>query len=105
MTESYEERTDNSRAQRLEARRGKRVSLTLNGKEVSGFEGEYLSGLLMLENVWGIQLDRGRELGVFCNIGQCHGCMVKVEGIGWVRACRTPLKAGMVVHTGGIGEL
>ena len=86
--------------QRLPAQRGKRISLKLNGREVSGFEGETLSGLLLAEQVWSLQADRGRELGLFCNIGQCHGCLVKVEGRGWVRACQTAITEGMSVTTG-----
>ncbi len=100
MNQSAKEPDASGQNHRLPANRGRQVNLKLNGRDVTGYEGESLSGLLMAEQVFVLQADRSRELGVFCNIGQCHGCLVKVEGRGWVRACQTTVKEGMAVTTG-----
>jgi predicted molibdopterin-dependent oxidoreductase YjgC len=100
MSSGMKPSSDPGLAQRLPAKRGRQVNLTLNGRDVTGFEGESLSGLLLAEQVWILQKDRGRELGLFCNIGQCHGCLVEVQGRGRVRACQTQVAEGMAITTG-----
>jgi predicted molibdopterin-dependent oxidoreductase YjgC len=39
----------------------------------------------------------GAPRGVYCGIGACFECRVHVEGRGRVRACITPVQAGMRV--------
>ena len=39
--------------------------------------------------------------GLFCGMGVCFDCLVTVDGQPNVRACVTPVHAGMVVETGG----
>jgi len=39
--------------------------------------------------------------GLFCGMGVCFDCLVTVDGQANVRACMTPVQAGMVVETGG----
>lgn len=92
------------RAERLPGDRGRPVSIQINGREVTGYEGESLASLLLVEGLWAVQADRGRDLGLFCNIGQCHGCLVTVNGRERVRACRTSVKDGLVVQTGRKAE-
>jgi predicted molibdopterin-dependent oxidoreductase YjgC len=41
----------------------------------------------------------GTPRGVYCGIGICQECRVHVEGRGVVRACVTPVAAGMRVTT------
>ena len=99
MSDEAKEPAVSRQAQRLPAQRGRQISLKLDGRDVSGYEGETLSGLLLAEQVWNLQQDRGRKTGLFCNIGQCHGCLVQVEGMGTVRACQTPAQEGMIITT------
>ena len=42
----------------------------------------------------------GEPRGLYCGIGVCQECRVHVEGRGVVRACVTPVTAGMRVTTG-----
>ena len=41
----------------------------------------------------------GDPRGLYCGIGVCQECRVRVEGRGTVRACVTPLEEGMRVTT------
>jgi predicted molibdopterin-dependent oxidoreductase YjgC len=43
----------------------------------------------------------GAPRGVYCGIGVCFECRVHVEGRGLVRACMTPVQAGMRVSLAG----
>lgn len=38
-------------------------------------------------------------VGVFCGMGSCYGCLVTVDGRPGVRACLTPVAAGMRIDT------
>jgi predicted molibdopterin-dependent oxidoreductase YjgC len=42
----------------------------------------------------------GAPRGLYCGIGVCQECRVHVAGRGIVRACLTPVGAGMQVTTG-----
>src|SRR5439155_775857 len=42
----------------------------------------------------------GQPRGLYCGIGVCQECRVLVDGVGVVRACVTPVTAGMTVSTG-----
>jgi hypothetical protein len=55
MSSGMKPSSDPGLAQRLPAKRGRQVNLTLNGRDVTGFEGESLSGLLLAEQVWILQ--------------------------------------------------
>jgi len=39
------------------------------------------------------------DIGVFCAIGVCHGCLVTVNGVPDVRACQRVLHEGDEVST------
>jgi predicted molibdopterin-dependent oxidoreductase YjgC len=40
----------------------------------------------------------GRQGGLFCGMGICFDCLVRVEGQGAVRACRTEVVPGQRVY-------
>lgn len=92
----------------LEFNRGKRVKFFFNGKELEGFEGEAIlaalhsNGIKVLSK--SLKLKRAR--GIFCAIGKCSSCMMRVNGQDNVRTCITPLKEGMIIETQeGLGRL
>lgn len=95
----------------LEQPQRPRVSFTFDGRALSGLSGQPIAGAL-LDN--GISVLRhthktGAPRGIFCGIGQCNDCVVVVNGTPNVRACVTPLEAGMVIETqqglGKVGQL
>ncbi len=81
--------------------KGREVSFTLDGKEMSGFEGEPIAAALKAS---GVEIHRytakeHKPRGIFCAIGRCTDCVMIVNGQPNVRTCITPLAEGMEVQT------
>jgi len=87
-------------------KRGAPVRLTFDGRPVEAFDGESVAAALLAGGVRATRLTRrgGRPRGLFCAIGACHDCLVRVDGSGPVRACLTPVRDGMTVTTHVLGE-
>jgi predicted molibdopterin-dependent oxidoreductase YjgC len=77
--------------------------VTVDGEPVQAYPGETVATVLLA-------LDRRTfrhtdhlhaPRGLFCGMGVCFDCLVTVDGQASVRACMTPVQAGMVVETGG----
>lgn len=49
------------------------------------------------ERWWRLAADGSRR-GIFCGMGVCQDCLVRVDGRAGVRACMTPVEAGMDVR-------
>ncbi|MCD6383995.1 MAG: FAD-dependent oxidoreductase [Thermoplasmata archaeon] len=85
----------------LDFKRGKRVTIYLDGKEVEAYEGETIAMALYAAGVR--ELSRSqvfyRPRGLFCAIGKCASCIMTVDGVPNVRTCITPVKDGMRVET------
>ena len=84
------------------------VTVLVNGEPCEAYEGETVATVLFLAGgqVWGT--DRGgAPRAPFCNMGVCYDCLVEVreasapDGTRKVRACMTPITAGMVISTSG----
>lgn len=41
----------------------------------------------------------GRAPAIFCGMGACQECVLTVDGVSGVRACVTPVAAGMRIET------
>lgn len=83
------------------------VNILVNGETVSAYEGESLATALIAAGTLVMSRDSsGRPKSLFCNMGVCFDCMVVVEDDGpdgevrfsKVRACMTPVRAGLRVH-------
>lgn len=78
----------------------KKVTFTMDGKLVEGYEGEPIAAALRAA---GLMIHRhtkkGSPRGIFCAIGRCTDCVMVVNGKPNVRTCVTPLEEGMVVQT------
>lgn len=81
------------------AHRGRELTIKVDGRPVRAFAGETIAAALMADGQLACQSDDGRELGVFCNIGICHSCLMTVNGVHGVRTCRTGVSEGCVVET------
>jgi NADH dehydrogenase/NADH:ubiquinone oxidoreductase subunit G len=75
------------------------VGIFVNGKAIEAYEGESVLTALMAAGVLGMSRDGfGRVRTPLCNMGVCFDCMVEVEDVpARVRACLTPVRAGMRV--------
>lgn len=85
----------------LQFRKGPLVEFELDGRKVTGHEGESIAAALHAAGVrtlrHSIKLSRPR--GFFCAIGRCSSCLMTVDGVPNVMTCITPLKGGMKVGT------
>jgi predicted molibdopterin-dependent oxidoreductase YjgC len=79
----------------------KKVTIFIDGKGIAAFEGESIAAAMYAA---GMRVHRttpknGEPRGVFCNIGRCTDCIMKVDGQPNVRTCVTGVKDGMVVES------
>ncbi len=79
-----------------------RVAFTFAGRTVEALAGDTIAMALWRdgEPVLRASSRDGAPRGVFCNMGVCYDCLVVVDGV-TVRACTTPVCAGMRVERGG----
>jgi aerobic-type carbon monoxide dehydrogenase small subunit (CoxS/CutS family) len=83
------------------------VTFRFDGRDVEGREGEPIAVSLLAA---GVRIFRtmprfGDARGGYCLVGRCADCMVIVDGVPSVRACVTPVRAGLDVRTQhGLGE-
>jgi predicted molibdopterin-dependent oxidoreductase YjgC len=85
--------------------RGPAVTLTLDGRPVTGYEGETLAAVLLAEGRISTRTTTGGSpRGIYCGMGVCFDCMVVVDGVPNTRACVTWVREGMdVSHQHGFG--
>ena len=76
------------------------VTLTFDGRPIRGYEGESLAACLTANGILALRLTKsGRPRGLFCGMGVCFDCLVGIDGRRNLRACMTPVTAGMRVET------
>ncbi|MGH8169860.1 MAG: (2Fe-2S)-binding protein [Steroidobacteraceae bacterium] len=87
----------------LDTRRPDPVELTFDGATLSAYPGETIAAALIASNINGFRRDlHGRLRGPYCNMGTCFECVLEVwAGDSWraVRACLTPVAAGMTARS------
>lgn len=83
--------------------RGQPIEITVDGQPMTAYRGETIAAVLFAEGQR--MLRRTPQLGqprsIFCGMGVCFDCLVTVDGIPHIRACETPVVAGMVIETKG----
>lgn len=77
------------------------LAFTLDGRACSGFEGDtVLTAVLALaDHVRRHETSGAPQVG-FCAIGACQDCWMDLADGRRVRACTTPLEAGMALLSG-----
>jgi predicted molibdopterin-dependent oxidoreductase YjgC len=85
--------------------RGPAVRLTFDGTPVVAHTGESVAAALLAADIRATRTTRreGRPRGLFCAIGACHDCLVRIDGSAPVRSCLTPVRDGMTVTTHVLG--
>jgi sarcosine oxidase subunit alpha len=84
----------------LQFSHGKELKFTFDGKTMKAYEGEtvamalYRSGI----DIFSESPKLHRPRGMFCAIGKCSSCMMRVNGIPNVRTCILPVREEMVVE-------
>ena len=86
-------------------RRGKQLTLRINGKSVTAYAGETLFAVLLAEGIRSLRPPIKNQTktarGGFCGMGVCQECRVTIDGMPDRRACMTEVCEGMEVETGG----
>lgn len=84
----------------------KPIEVTLDGRKVTAYEGELVSTILLAEGILSFSRKptTGRPAGVYCGMGVCYECLVRVNGCPNVRACQTYAVDQMVIETAAQGE-
>ena len=94
---------DAVKRERLPRRRGSQtVEVLVDGEKVQAYVGEMVATVLLAQGQLTFRhTDQGHSpRGLFCGMGVCFDCLVTIDGQPNVRACLTPVQAGMVVETG-----
>jgi predicted molibdopterin-dependent oxidoreductase YjgC len=78
------------------------VFIDVDGRRVAAEPGESLAVALAISGITTLRMspERGEPRGMFCLMGVCQECAVRVDGCR-TTACTEPVRAGMVVETGG----
>lgn len=81
--------------------KGRKVTFSFDGKELSGYEGESIAAVLKAAGVMvhRYTAKQHKPRGIFCAIGRCTDCVMIVNGVPNVRTCVTPLEEGMQIQT------
>lgn len=79
----------------------KMVTIIVNGEKINCYEGEPIAAALLAS---GIKVFRRsprlhEPRGVFCAIGRCNDCIMKVDGVPGIRTCVTPVREGMIIES------
>jgi predicted molibdopterin-dependent oxidoreductase YjgC len=86
-------------------RRGKQLTLRINGKPVTAYSGETVFAVLLEAGIRALRLPIKNQTktarGGFCGMGVCQECRVTIDGMPDRRACMTEVREGMEVETGG----
>lgn len=83
-------------------RRGPALLFTFDGEPIDAYQGESVAAALWAAGVRTLRRSsaRGEPRGIYCNMGICFDCLVRIGGRE-VRACTTPVLDGMVVESAG----
>ena len=80
-------------------RRASPVEISVEGRPVAAFEGETVAAALTAAGIRALRTDdRGEPRGVFCGMGVCFDCLVRIDGRANQRACMTKVAPGMRVE-------
>jgi len=84
----------------LEFKRGPKVKIYYGRKKIDAYEGETVGAALYAAgiNVFTRSVKYHRPRGMFCAIGKCSSCMMRVDGVPNVMTCVIPVRDGMRVE-------
>jgi sarcosine oxidase subunit alpha len=86
-------------------RRGKRVTLRVDGRPITAYSGETVFAALLAEGIKVLRQPSKDQTktarGGFCGMGVCQECRVMVDGLPDQRACMTEVRDGMEICTDG----
>ena len=77
------------------------VTITVDGECIQARKGEMIAAALTAagKSYFRRTIKTGEPRGIYCGIGRCTDCVMKVNGIPNVRTCVTAVEDGMVIET------
>lgn len=80
----------------------KKVKIYFDDKQYIANEGDTIASALLASGVRTLRHheDKGTPRGIYCNIGHCFECRVRVNGKNTVRACLTQVENDMCIESG-----
>lgn len=76
------------------------IEITVDGEAVPGLAGQSVAAVLLAAGRLSWRTTRsGAPRGVFCGIGACFDCLLTVNGVADVRACRRRAADGDEIRT------
>jgi ferredoxin len=84
-----------------DVRRGAPFLIEVDGQTVEAYPGETIATVLLAsgKRVFNYAPD-GSPRSYCCGIGRCFSCLVTVDNVANIRACKTAAQPGMRVQTG-----
>jgi len=80
--------------------RGKEISLFVDGQAVKAHEGETVHAALTAGGIKGLKNSQSPDArGVFCGMGICYECLVRINDQPDQRACMTLVQDQMEIYT------
>jgi sarcosine oxidase subunit alpha len=81
--------------------RGKKVNVTFNGRKLDAYENDTVAVALYAAgiHIFSRSFKYHRPRGLYCAVGKCSSCFVRINGVPNVRACTTRVEDGMVIET------
>ncbi|MFD0828137.1 (2Fe-2S)-binding protein [Neobacillus sp. M.A.Huq-85] len=78
------------------------VPFLFDGTTYEAYENETIAAALLANGIRTLRVheESGTPRGIYCNIGHCMECRVKVNGQANVRSCLTVVEKDMVVESG-----
>jgi sarcosine oxidase subunit alpha len=85
-------------------KRGKRLTLFINGEKSVAHEGETVHAALIAAGVTAFGKTRKLEqpCGTLCGMGICYQCLVTINGVPDQRACMNKVAQDMEIITHGL---
>ncbi len=77
----------------------KPVEIIIDGRRIAAFEGETIAAAMINAGILVSRTVNGKPLGVNCNMGVCHSCVMTVNGVSSVRICQTKVSDGCRVES------
>jgi sarcosine oxidase subunit alpha len=77
------------------------LTIYFDGRPLKAYPGETIATALLAAGVisYGRNTSSGQARSVFCNIGQCHNCLMIVNGQRNTRICQTEVTEGCRVQS------
>ena len=77
------------------------IEIEFNGRPLRALSGESLAAALLRHGVlaWRTTHKTGEPRGYFCGIGICQDCLVTIDGVPNLQACKTTVCPGMKVKS------